>query len=107
MLSTQPLGCPTCPDLTAEERRSEPEVRLNTDPLSNQPIKALSAVLRKEARDTLDACDPQNDLTGGHGGDGRFKVTKPYTFEPSGALEVTYSNLFILKMRKLGPRERR
>ena len=82
-------------------------MRLYTDPLSNQPIKVLSAALRKEARDTLDACDPQNDLTGSHGGDGRFTVTKPYAFEPSGALEMTYSNLFILKMRKLGPRDRK
>ena len=104
------LGFSTCPDLTAEERRAEPGVCLSSDPLSNQLGEVLLADLRKGAQHILGACDPPNDLTGDHRGGGRFTDTKSYIFKAAGALETTYSNLFlffflILKMRKLGPRE--
>lgn len=101
------IGFPMCPELTAEERCMEPEVCLNHQPLSHQLIKVLSAALRKDAQDTLETWDPQNNLSGGHGGNGNGRIidTKPHIFQPAGALETTYSNLFILKMRKLGPRE--
>lgn len=88
------LGFSTCADLTAEERRAEPGVCLSSDPLSNQLVELLLADLRKSVRHILGACDPQNDLTGGHRGGRRLTDTKAYIFKAAGALETTYSNLF-------------